>query len=955
MNFSGRLIITKVILENFKSYAGITQIGPFHTSFTAVVGPNGSGKSNLLESLLFAFGKRAKKMRLNKISELIHKSKAYPNLKYAKVEVYFENIEEIGSHCSTVINSCVILSRIVFQNNTSIYKINNIETSYESATALLKSRGIDLEHNRFLILQGEVEQIAMMKPKSIDGNKNGLLEYLEEIIGSDIYIEEIQAIEKEIEDISEKIASKKLHLDQATKAVEALVEPMQLAVVCLDYQKQLMQYKNLKFQIYRNKNITDIQLLKQENDKNDTDLDIIEKEYTRIKEINDTVVNEFESKASELKSLKKQESLFQAQLVDLLKLDMNYTENIYEIKSKIKGFVDETEIEKKRLSEIEKNVNEINSRLPMINNRLLDIKEDKENTEKEFNKLNSEIMGINQKYFLKKEELEKEIIPLKRELIKFKQDIDANKQKILEYQNENINKEEEKIRFHQDIKEISSEISNKITEKQEITKKLEDSVEIVTAISSEIMKNQQILSDLSKKINKYKRIINDIENDEQFKDSTSRLIREIYDAKQKGYLKGIIGRLGDLGIIDPLYNIAISSASNMFDYIVVEKVVDGENLIKFVREKTLGKVNIIILEKIQHLNYKDFAIPDKRAERLFDLITFRNNNVVDAFYLALRDTLVTNTLEEARTIAFNLSKRWKVVTLSGDVINPSGEMMGFTRPMSNKMRLSTNKSDTDYNVKDKTLNFLKKTSEEFEKIGSHIKTLEGNLSVEQKNINHIKDQLKILEDNIKIKQENLLNMNFRLKTLNSRENEFTEADINKFNEITEQNEKTIKKLEQVMKIKESEINKIDKLIEEQGGDNFKEIKKKKNYLIQVEEKIEQDINKETKKICQFQKDMERYKQNLEQLGENIKMNSSKLEEVTELKQKLTIKAEAKTNQTKETTLKINEKLEEIKSFENEKESVKGRFSILLANREHLKEIKRENAVKLKNIEDECNK
>ena len=69
MNFSGRLIITKVILENFKSYAGITQIGPFHTSFTAVVGPNGSGKSNLLESLLFAFGKRAKKMRLNKISE----------------------------------------------------------------------------------------------------------------------------------------------------------------------------------------------------------------------------------------------------------------------------------------------------------------------------------------------------------------------------------------------------------------------------------------------------------------------------------------------------------------------------------------------------------------------------------------------------------------------------------------------------------------------------------------------------------------------------------------------------------------------------------------------------------------------------------------------------------------------------------------------------------------------
>jgi structural maintenance of chromosome 4 len=30
------------------------------------VGPNGSGKSNLIESLLFVFGKRASKMRTKK-------------------------------------------------------------------------------------------------------------------------------------------------------------------------------------------------------------------------------------------------------------------------------------------------------------------------------------------------------------------------------------------------------------------------------------------------------------------------------------------------------------------------------------------------------------------------------------------------------------------------------------------------------------------------------------------------------------------------------------------------------------------------------------------------------------------------------------------------------------------------------------------------------------------------
>ncbi len=57
-------------MENFKSYYGKTEIGPFHQvytiyqSFTAIVGPNGSGKSNLIECLLFVFGKKASKMRL---------------------------------------------------------------------------------------------------------------------------------------------------------------------------------------------------------------------------------------------------------------------------------------------------------------------------------------------------------------------------------------------------------------------------------------------------------------------------------------------------------------------------------------------------------------------------------------------------------------------------------------------------------------------------------------------------------------------------------------------------------------------------------------------------------------------------------------------------------------------------------------------------------------------------
>ena len=109
-----RLVITDMVLENFKSYAGAQRVGPFHKvrpphpnpppapppltpprrpqSFSSVVGPNGSGKSNVIDATLFVFGKRAKQLRLSKVSELIHNSTHHQGLEMAKVSVHFQEI-----------------------------------------------------------------------------------------------------------------------------------------------------------------------------------------------------------------------------------------------------------------------------------------------------------------------------------------------------------------------------------------------------------------------------------------------------------------------------------------------------------------------------------------------------------------------------------------------------------------------------------------------------------------------------------------------------------------------------------------------------------------------------------------------------------------------------------------------------------------------------------------------
>ena len=44
-----------------------------------------------------------------------------------------------------------------------------------------------------LLGQGEVEQISMMKPKAVGPHEGGMLEYLEDIIGTDRYVPQIEA------------------------------------------------------------------------------------------------------------------------------------------------------------------------------------------------------------------------------------------------------------------------------------------------------------------------------------------------------------------------------------------------------------------------------------------------------------------------------------------------------------------------------------------------------------------------------------------------------------------------------------------------------------------------------------------------------------------------------------------------------------------------------------------
>ncbi|KFM78246.1 Structural maintenance of chromosomes protein 4, partial [Stegodyphus mimosarum] len=148
-----RLIITELIVRDFKSYAGEHIIGPFNKNFSCIVGPNGSGKSNVIDSLLFVFGYRAQKIRSKKVSVLIHNSHKYPDLQSCSVTVNFATIKDQGHDFVILPGSKFSVSRTGYKDNSSTYEVNGKRAQYKDVAALLKRYGIDLDYNRFMILQ----------------------------------------------------------------------------------------------------------------------------------------------------------------------------------------------------------------------------------------------------------------------------------------------------------------------------------------------------------------------------------------------------------------------------------------------------------------------------------------------------------------------------------------------------------------------------------------------------------------------------------------------------------------------------------------------------------------------------------------------------------------------------------------------------------------------------------
>ena len=423
--------------------------------------------------MLFVFGYRANKIRNKKVSGLIHKSEQHPDVRQATVEVHFCMINDHGdsTHDFDVIpESRFVVSRSANRDNSSSYAVDGRKTNFKEVGTLLRSKGIDLDHNRFLILQGEVEQISQMKPKAENKNEEGMLEYLEDIIGSSRLKPFIEKLTNQVEQLNE-------HRTQRNERVKlAEIDRNRLK----DEFDEAKQWTEVKNQLTR-----DINLFHQaEARTSERVVEKTEKFAEEYKEKAATIDGEIQTHKSEFKEVYKAHEKATKKMAKIEKAMQANNDLINDLEAKNQQLHEEKKLKKKRKNELAKNIRAEQSKVEKFAEMPEKCKEQEE-------ELNEKIETAQNQEKAAQAELEKAIESVERDTDKLRREKEPLEKKMMEKQevtNALAQKKDE-------AKNIQATFTEKYDRAVDELAKMKEEVETIKESSQEQAKEHEALTE----------------------------------------------------------------------------------------------------------------------------------------------------------------------------------------------------------------------------------------------------------------------------------------------------------------------------------------------------------------------------------------------------------------------------------------------------------------------------
>ena len=909
------MYLKKLELQGFKSFADKTSL-EFMPGITSVIGPNGSGKSNISDGIRWVLGEQSlKSLRGTKSEDVIFAgTQNRKSLGYAEVSIIIDN--EDGK--LPIEYDEVTVTRRIYRNGETGYFINKTPCRLKDILELFMDTGIGKD-GYSIIGQGKIDEILSNKSEE-------RRHIFEEAAGIVKYRVRKADSEKKLEQAKVNL----IRINDILSEIEGNLEPLKIQ------SEKAKKFLNLKEELKK----IEIGLFLH-------NIDTYKEKLNEIKNDIDIYQSQIADEEAQSEKAQKLKENFKIKL-DEITSKIEETQNLsFESTNKIEKINSDINVAKGRIASNEENyeryINEIEE-LELKTEELA--KEKGERLNKKTN-----LSTNRNKFATELEEKEKELKTLSGTLSEEEKKIETKKKKVEENTNKKYEKatiiNTSKVNYENLLKQekhTKDEISNTISElddkrlaKSDISASFYEIENKKSNMQKQVENINQTKEMTLNKVKEYDEIINEISAELRIKDSKMKFLKEM-EREKEGYSraiksllldcekdsnlkKGMNGVLANIISVEKEYETAIEMAlGQALQNIVTDTEEDAKRLIEHLRNHNLGRASFLPISSV-------------KGKKIDKLITNGMEGVIgiastlvkvdkkyeDIILNLLGRTVIVDDMDTAISLAKLNKYSFRIVTLKGDVVNPSGAITGgaTVAKTSNIIGRKAQIESLEKECKklEKRLNTMMNEKEEYEKtqqevmrevdqIERQMQEIEITYATEKQKVIQLEENITNLENKLLLLKNSLINIeedkNKKLEeqetlkqeiSIIEEENSELDIEIKKFAEKNKNNQKYIDDLNfEITNLKislssfdesqasiEEIVAKIDKDIEN-NNISIEKRNKQKDSIEKENKKLELEIEDLRNQIVDIEKQVSNSESIIKNLRQERVVNSTKLEE-----------------------------------------------------------------------------
>ncbi len=687
------MILKKLEIYGFKSFADRIYM-KFDNGITAIVGPNGSGKSNIADAVRWVLGEQSvKSLRGSKMEDVIFSgTETRKSLGFAEVSLTLDNTD--GT--LPVEYTEITITRRVYRSGESEYHINRSACRLKDIVMLFMDTGVGKE-GYSIIGQGRIDEILSNRSEErryIFEEAAGIVKYKTRREEADKKLEKTQDNLLRAEDILSELEQHLQPLEEQSRTAKEYLKRKEQLKVC-EINRFLNQYTHHMKQISEwKKQIDDLEkeLASRRNE-------LVKKDAGRDK-LSDT-----------LKHLKEQAEKLRRQRYDLL----NHSERLRGERNvsleRMEQYKKDAVRLKDEIAQEQKDAEHCCLQGKTMDRVLTGKKQAFEEAQKEASGLKTKITDLDSEI----SDNQKQTEETKENIIRILNDISDCKSRLTRYETMETNlnsrldtitkRSNETSSEKERLAELESACRNKALLAIQMTEKKQKEKE---TLEKSMQKEKQTLSDQEESVQKQKRILEGersrlklLGDMKRSYEGFYRAVREILTAcGSNSCIAGkVCGVVASLIQVPKDFEVAIETVlGGSLQHIVTEDEEDAKYLIGFLRENNYGRATFLPVSSIRG---RTLNSREREALEMPGCLGVASELVsCDPKYRGILENLLgrvvtASDLDAAIRIARRFSYSFRIVTRTGDVVNPGGSMTGGSRAVKGTGILSRDREIKD--------------------------------------------------------------------------------------------------------------------------------------------------------------------------------------------------------------------------------------------------------------------